>query len=549
MSSLSLSKYVLYVSDETLSLYKVASGSVAMLEQTPWRDPFFEKNVSAYLNRYVGDGSVIILNDTVEQHYRKEKISKLSPLDRQNIIKRKLAIAFPGYPTRAALQIKDPNKKGKKASEDNSKDHLFLFAAVPTSEAYRKLVEALRLSDCSVTSFSLLPVESAPMVQKIFDRLEKEALQQERAPWSVLITQQEGGGLRQIVVRNGQIALTRMTPVIIPDQSNGAQWASEVVQEFESTLSYLSRFGFNPADGIDVALAGPSEYVTLVGDVLGSSCNFYPLSVARAGELAGLKLGLDSTREKFGSVLHIAWAASKTKLVLPMSAKEVDAISKPRKSAFFGMLILLAAVGYAGHMAANEYVLTKQANQNLEIVKIKQQEAETIYQDEIKRKESLGIDINLIQGSLDVYKGIDREFFDPLPLLKVVGQELQELKIQSLDLITEFSDQPTTPDPAAAESQINAAAPIGSATLVLQFKFPGETKPQDGNQKMEELRLRLQTKLPDHKVEITKNLADLSFTGQLQNVTGVTEDSASKKEDYSAELTIKKDIHAQNSGS
>ena len=139
MSSLSLSKYVLYISDDTLSLYKVSATGVSMLEQTPWRDPFFEKNVSQYLNRHVGDGSVIILNDTVEQHYRKEKISKLSPLDRNNIIKRKLAIAFPGYPTRAALQIKDA-KKGKKPADDKSKDHLFLFAAVPSSDAYRKLV-------------------------------------------------------------------------------------------------------------------------------------------------------------------------------------------------------------------------------------------------------------------------------------------------------------------------------------------------------------------------------------------------------------------------
>jgi hypothetical protein len=519
-----------------------------MLEQTPWRDPFFEKNVSQYLNRYVADSSVIILNDTVEQHYRKEKISKLSPLDRNNIIKRKLAIAFPGYPTRAALQIKD-SRKGMKVADDKSKDHLFLFAAVPTSDAYRKLVEAIRLSECSVTSFSLLPIESATMVEKIYDRIQKENPQQERAPWSVLITQQENGGLRQIVVRKGQIALTRMTPVLLPDNTNGPQWASEVVQEFESTLSYLSRFGFSPAEGIDVALAGPSECVALVGDVLGSSCNFYPLSISRAGDLAGLKLGPEAAHEKFGNVLHVAWAAQKTKLVLPMVAKEVEVISKPRKASFFAMLLLLGAVGYSGHMASEEFVKTKQAEQNLEIVKVKQQEAEKIYQDEIKRKESLGIDINLIQASLDVFKKIDQNYFDPLPLLKTIGQELQELKINSMDLETDFPDQPATPDPAAATSQINAAAPIGTATLVLGFKFPGETKPQDGNQKMEELKIRLQTRLPDHKVEITKNLADLSFTGQLQNVAGITEDATSKKEDYTAEITIKKEIYAQNSGS
>jgi hypothetical protein len=93
-----------------------------------------------------------------------------------------------------------------------------------------------------------------------------------------------------------------------------------------------------------------------------------------------------------------------------MVAKEVEVISKPRKASFFAMLLLLGAVGYSGHMASEEFVKTKQAEQNLEIVKVKQQEAEKIYQDEIKRKESLGIDINLIQASLDVFKKIDQNF-------------------------------------------------------------------------------------------------------------------------------------------
>ena len=101
LSILSASKCVLLLSDDALCIYKVNSKGATLLNSYGWKIPDFEGEVAAALNHEVGDGSVYILNDAVEQHYRKEKINKLPIFDKTNIINRRLNIAFPSYPTRA----------------------------------------------------------------------------------------------------------------------------------------------------------------------------------------------------------------------------------------------------------------------------------------------------------------------------------------------------------------------------------------------------------------------------------------------------------------
>jgi hypothetical protein len=77
--------------------------------------------------------------------------------------------------------------------------------------------------------------------------------------------QHRSGGLRQIVVKNGEIALTRMTPIAENDE-NSAAWVEDVVQEFKATMSYLSRFGYSPDEGLEVILIANPEPGELAGE-------------------------------------------------------------------------------------------------------------------------------------------------------------------------------------------------------------------------------------------------------------------------------------------
>jgi len=528
---------VLLLTDDLLCMYRVNSRSVTLINSYNWRSSDFEGDVAAALNLEVGDGSVYILNDTVEQHYRKEKINKLNFFDRGSIINRRLNIAFPSYPTRAALELKEKTRAGARGAKEN----LFLFTAVPSSEALRKLLEAVRRSNAIIASYSLLPVESVDLVEKMAARVAKENRQESRSSWSILIGQHQGGGLRQIVTKGGQIALTRITPVVTPVGENAAQWANEVVQEIQATISYLGRFGYSQNDGLDIILIGKPDLGTLVEDMISIPCHFSSLTLQRAAELAGVSVGRKQ-EQFYAETLHLAWYAKKTRVALAMKSKEMDAVAVPRKAAFFGMLLLTAGIGYFAFNLSQETVALRGAQKTLEKVNEMNIQAEQMYQDELKRKESLGIDVKLIQGSLGIaseYRALD---FDPIPVLEVVGEGLKKLRINGMTMEAKL---PEPVSPEAAQSGGGQMGTFRNVELKLLFEFPGTIKPEKGNEELDQLRRRIAPKLAGYNVSVSKELQDMTYKGSLTDETGLTATKRGASEVYTGEITIRKEISLQ----
>ncbi len=539
MSFISAAKCVLLLTDDSLCIYKVSSRSANLVHNFGWRTPDFEVNVADVLNREAGTGSIYILNDTVEQHYRKEKVGKLNIVDKKNIIARRLNMAFPSYPTRAFVEIKDKSKKKKSGDQET----LYLFSAVPSTDALRKLLDAIKRSDCTVSSYCLLPMESVELVEKLSSKLAKENRQTERSVWSILIGQHHGGGLRQVVIKGDQIALTRITPVSQPVEGNGAQWASDVVQEIQSTISYLARFGYTQNDGLDIMMVAKPDYGALVEGMLNIRCQFHLLTLQRAAELAGLNVGRDLDPH-YAEALHVAWFAKKLRPSMPMKSREIENISKPRKAAFLAALILTAAMGYFLFNLSIEYQAINAAKQNVAEVQRMQVLADQIYQEEIKRKESLGIDIKLIQSSISIYKNFDQMTFDPLPALEIIGAQLKDLRIDEI-----LIDQSEAPNTTGAVNADGSAANNKAVRIILKFTFPGTTKPQDGNKQLENFNNRLTQKLSGYSVTVLKQLADLTYTGTVVSETGISAERRKASDVYTGEIEIKKEIvNAGNTG-
>ncbi|MEC7576725.1 MAG: hypothetical protein VX468_05295, partial [Pseudomonadota bacterium] len=104
------SRTVLMMTDESLAIYNVRAGFVRLEGVVPWVDEQFIDKTLGVLSKKCS-GSVLLLNDMVEQHYRKEKLPKVGALDRTGVIRRKLAVVFPNHPVRAALAMKSDKKQ------------------------------------------------------------------------------------------------------------------------------------------------------------------------------------------------------------------------------------------------------------------------------------------------------------------------------------------------------------------------------------------------------------------------------------------------------
>src|SRR5688500_10927304 len=107
MSSIPLltpSRCVLMIGDEALYIYESGASKTRLIDTVPWASKDFEDSVSDIIRREAKGKALLILNDMTDQHFKGgQRIPRVGPMDKPNVVARKLAASFPNYPIRGAL--------------------------------------------------------------------------------------------------------------------------------------------------------------------------------------------------------------------------------------------------------------------------------------------------------------------------------------------------------------------------------------------------------------------------------------------------------------
>ena len=527
LSFLPSNRTILFVSDEALSIYSTGAKGPRLMETIPWEAADFEKNVAKVIVKDCGRRPVLIVNDMVEQHYRKERVIRggVGMMDRAGMLKRKLNVAFPNYPIKAAFPLKEKIPK----TETTPAADIYILAAVPGSNQFAQTLNAARESLASVSGFCLLPVEASDMLKALSDKISKT--KKSSARWVVFMGQHRNGGMRQVVTKNGELALTRMTPVA-EDDSNSTVWAQDVHQEFKATMSYLSRFGYQAEDGLDVIVIANSEAGEALEQLIEEDCNFAAMTVSEAARLLSVPVGRQED-QRYVDPLHVAWIGRKNKFILPMKAAQIDQVSKPRQGAMVATLLLLAGAAFMGYQFINQYAAISKIYSELDDGSQRHAQLQVQYQKEVQRKEELGFDVRLVQSSIAVYDQLQQEQVKPLDLFNGVGKALgKDLRLDKMNI--------SRPAPSALPQLLDQATGGTSPVFVasMQMTYPSTTNIDKGNEEVSDLRGRLQSLLPGHKVEVTKFLKDYEYVEEIVVETGDLEKN-DVKQDFVAEITIK----------
>ena len=531
MSFLSSSRCVLMMGDEGLQIFKVKSSKVERIDFVLWdADGFVRQTEKAIIacNR----APIVVLNDMVEQHYRKERIPKVSILDQANVLKRRLSVAFPNYRVRAALKLKDK----KTPAAGDKKGQPYLFAAVPASDSFNKTLEAIRVSNAPIKGFYLLPIEASSMVQALSRKLAKS---KSFAPiWTIFIGQHHNGGLRQIVTRNGELALTRLTPIVDTDVEP-EMWAKEIAGELDATMSYLSRFGYQPTDGLDIIISTNEASKTSLEQVINVDADIHLLTSGEIAKVLGVKIGKQEDY-RYADPVHAAYLGKKNSFTLPLQSVAITQMTQPRKIATGVMLVLIAGIVYFGYTAFENWTNSSEMQNKLFVASQKTQSLIEEYNLELDKQKELGFDFRLVDNALSIYGTLEKGKLKPLPIIREIGKALGvDIKIEKLSINQKTNTENQFNNNFEYDLSGQQIIPPNSVEVLLTISFPSSIDTDVSVARVIKLRDTLASSLLDYEVSIAKQIADLSYTG---NVTGGAGASASNRgkvpEKYEAIIQI-----------
>jgi hypothetical protein len=533
LSLLFPARAVLFMGDEALHVYDVDAGHAHLVDTVPWNAEGFEELVGALVRDRCKGKPVMILNDMVEQHYRKERIPKVSPLDRATVLNRRLQNAFQAHPVRAALPLKDKSlamraEGGSMAPSGNA----YLFAALPMSDALKKTIGAVKASLSHVDGFCLLPIENASMVHTLSKRLSAKTGKPYR--WTLFMGQHHNGGLRQLVTRDGELALTRMTPIVDTDEDPEA-WSRDVINEFKATMSYLTRFGFDANDGLNIIVICGNSRTDSIEDVLGREGSLHLLSSLDAADALGLNIGQQDD-VRYADPLHAAWIGRKRSLILPLSTKSLDQIAQPRRWSYLACLVMIGLIVFLAFRISFDLYNQLESGQSVSHARQEQTAAHAVLEQQKAEVEATGYDFKIVSAALQTFKDIELKRLHPQetlrriagvidPDIRLFGLRLREPPRELGTVREDVFDEQGNPMPRSFQ-------------VTMDLMLPAGLFPEEAYKRLTDLQNKLIPLFPAAKVTITSQAVDLGYGGRITGEAAAGDVDAPKMKAISGQLSI-----------
>src|ERR1700722_16609690 len=175
-----------------------------------WQDRGAQKHLGELLAHY-RRAPVTFYADNLAQDVRVETLPALNIFDRAKLARRRLKQAFP--------------QARYSANKLLSRTQV-LFAGLSDNALLANWFERIKPR---LPTIGLLPLECAPLIA----RLAPESAD----GWILFLCRTRTGGFRQIIMREGQILFSRLTPDLSPHADAG-EIASKVTRDITSSLGY-----------------------------------------------------------------------------------------------------------------------------------------------------------------------------------------------------------------------------------------------------------------------------------------------------------------------
>jgi hypothetical protein len=174
------------------------------------------------LLKTMGSMPAYLMVDAVEEDYRFETLPRARGADREQLVARKLKQLYRNTPYCAAwMQGRNVGKR---------RDDVYLFAALTNPELLFGWVQVLARLQTPLVGIYTLPVVSVELAERL--KLKAQNL---------LLVSQHSSGLRQTVLREGKLRLSRLTRL---EAARNESRVSAYAEEVQNTRLYLHALKF-----------------------------------------------------------------------------------------------------------------------------------------------------------------------------------------------------------------------------------------------------------------------------------------------------------------
>lgn len=407
------------------------------------------------------DAPIYVLADVSDQSYAQQALPPVSSFNVKKLVERRLVKDYDKNDIKGALLID--------RSDTGRRDWNYMFVSIRNAPPFSAWMEVLQKLPNRIAGIYLLPVEAEGFMRDL-----KKAVVAENAAkpsqWQMMISHNKVGGLRQIILKKGRIAFTRMAQPV--GGTSPGVVAGNIEQEIINTIEFMRRFGYEPDAGLDVMVITSADVKRQIEPSrLGASAVFVVTPHEVAGQL-GLE-GATEAKDKFADVVMLAYIGLKAKPVLKLTTPLLTRIEQYiygriglRLFAYlFVPLALLLAITNAATgfgLGSDIERAEKEATRAAKVLKDIQTRS-----DALAERKKLAADLLTLYDRLSSEAVVPFNFFGRMDAVKGEQAMLRDLRFA----VTQTVDKAGKPSPNSVAVNMNLEVPrqAGNPQALLQF--------------------------------------------------------------------------------
>lgn len=343
--------------------------------------------------------------DSLDQSYVQQSLPPVSAMSVKKLINRRLERDFGPEDIKGAVLL-GRDEKGRK-------DWNFLMVSIERSRQISMWLDFAFTLPNRFTGIYLVSVESEIIVRNL-ERAMGVPKTGTGAKWKFFISHNKVGGFRQVILHNGRIIFTRMAQPI--GEATPEVLAGNIEQEMQSTMEYMKRLAYDPADGLDIYIIAANALKPVIDKSKFKYNTFTVMTPYEVAKYLGIE-GATQPTDQFGDVILAASISSSPQHILSLTTPESRRFEKLysifRFQRIAAALLIIGVIGYTGGTASDIYLRFLESD---ELVTAKRQHQSNLdnLKDEIRKS---NLDVDKTGDIIELYQMLLKQKVSPLKFI------------------------------------------------------------------------------------------------------------------------------------